>query len=157
MTSWVTVALCAVVSLLTLLFLLRRVLIVVSVVGTSMLPHFQPGDRLLVRRGAAARRLRAGTVAVLRRPFPRDIAAATPFLEASASPISKQLVIKRVAALPGDCVPESVLAAADGVAVVPRGMVVLLADNPAGSDSRSWGLVPLSYVIGCVVSRLSST
>jgi signal peptidase I len=166
MTSWIAVAFCAAASPpLLLLIVLRRQLVVVSVEGRSMLPTFQPGDRLLVRRGAVGRRLRAGTVAVLREPFPfpfpRPGAAysAVPgsgFRAATARPPGKKLMIKRVAALPGEPVPESVREAVGEVSVVPRDMVVLLADNPAGTDSRYWGLVPLSYVVGSVVSRLSS-
>jgi signal peptidase I len=155
MTAWIVVVACAAAAPLGLLVLMRRQFLVVSVVGKSMLPSFQPGDRLLVRRGAVARRLRTGTVAVLVEPFPsarHGAAIGNSFRAATAR--SAQLIIKRVAALPGAAVPESVRAAADGAAVVPTGMIVVLADNPAGADSRYWGLVPVSYVIGCVVSRL---
>jgi signal peptidase I len=155
MTAWIVVVACVAAAPLGLLILMRRQFLVVSVVGKSMLPSFQPGDRLLVRRGSVARRLRTGMVAVLFEPFPsaRHGAAVGSSLRA-ATARSAQLMIKRVAALPGSAVPESVRAAAGGAAVVPSGMIVVLADNPAGMDSRCWGLVPASYVVGSVVSRL---
>jgi signal peptidase I len=157
MTACIVVVSCVAAAALGLLILMRRQFLVVSVTGKSMLPSFQPGDRLLVRRGAVARRLRTGTVAVLLEPFPsagRSAAAGSRSRAATARPA--QLIIKRVAALPGAAVPESVREAAGGTAVVPGGMIVTLADNPAGTDSRYWGLVPVSDVIGCVAFRLSS-
>jgi signal peptidase I len=72
----------------------RRHLAVITVVGTSMRPTFQPGDRVLVRRGGRTA-LRAGqvVVAVPGRPQ-RRITYRDPLL-----------LIKRVAAVPGDPVP----------------------------------------------------
>lgn len=118
---------------------LRRRFVLVHVQGRSMLPTFRPGDRVLVRR-APADRIARGTVAVLR---VRHTAAAP-----------AHWVIKRVAAVPGDPVPASVRPAAGGISVVPAGQLVVLSDNPRGNDSRRWGLVSGSDLIGPVIATL---
>jgi hypothetical protein len=64
------------------------------------------------------------------------------------------LVIKRVASVPGGPVPESVRSAAGGISVVPDGKLVLLSDNPAGNDSRRWGLISGNELLGPVISTL---
>jgi signal peptidase I len=118
------------------LVLARRHMAVVRVNGRSMLPSFRPGERVLIRR-ASVGDLAVGMVAVARAPV---------------SP--QRWIVKRVAALPGDAVPESVRAAAGGLALVPIGTMVLLADNPAGRDSRHWGLVAADDLLGYVVTKL---
>lgn len=117
----------------------RRRFVLVHVRGRSMLPTFRPGDRVLVRR-APAGPVAPGTVAVLRARH----AAAAP----------AHWVIKRVAAVPGDPVPASVRPAAGGISVVPTGQLVVLSDNPRGNDSRRWGLVSGSDLIGPVIATL---
>ena len=112
--------------LITGLAVARRLFVVVRVTGASMLPAFAPDDRVLVRRGASG----------------------------NMSLDEATWVIKRVAAVPGDAVPESVRAAASRAAVVPAGMLVVLSDNPEGNDSRRWGFVPASRVLGPVVLRM---
>lgn len=109
---------------------LRRRLIVATVVGTSMLPAFRPGERVLVRRRAPG--LRVGDVVVLVSPD-------------SAGDPAPRLLVKRVAALAGD--PQ-----ADG-SVVPRDAVVVLGDN-GGYDSRQFGPLPRAQVVGVVLRRL---
>ncbi|MBV9448155.1 MAG: hypothetical protein JO345_19910 [Streptosporangiaceae bacterium] len=110
-----------------------------------MLPTLRPGDRVLVRRVTAGG-LNVGTVAVAR--------AQHRVSGRSYQPAAPRLVIKRVAALPGDPVPPSVQAATAGVCVVPEGKIVLLSDNPVGIDSRRWGFVPADDLIGPVVAQL---
>lgn len=119
----------------------RRLFMVVDVTGDSMSPRLLHGDRLLVRR---TRRLRAGAIVVAHhQDGGRRSAAATAWL------------VKRLAALPGDTVPESVVAAVDGGArYVPAGMSVLLGEHADSVDSRRWGFVPLSDIEGVVVRRL---
>jgi type IV secretory pathway protease TraF len=113
----------------------RRSLIVVDVHGASMEPTYAGGSRLLAVRSAVASR---GQVIVLRH---RRLAE---------SPGASAYLIKRLAALPGDPVPASVRATV-GVEVVPAGQCVVLGDNTDSVDSRSWGFVPLSDVVGRVL------
>jgi type IV secretory pathway protease TraF len=64
-------------------------------------------------------------------------------------------VIERIAAVPGDRAPASVRpVVADDI--VPTGMVVLLGDSRASTDSRRWGLVPIDHLLGVVVTRLGT-
>ncbi|WP_327289030.1 S26 family signal peptidase [Streptomyces sp. NBC_01198] len=122
----------------------RRVLLVVTVEGTSMTPTYPPGTRLLVVRTPVAR-ARTGAAVVFRLP---------PVERGGAEP---PLIVKRVAARAGDPVPPAVRDAVgtrDG-GRVPRGSVVLLGDDPATStDSRAWGYVARRRISGVVVARL---
>jgi signal peptidase I len=153
MSAWIPLTLAVAAALLAALGVTRRLFVVVRVVGGSMLPAFNPEDRVLVRR-VAGRKVSVGDVAVLAEP--RDTSwrltpAATPRLGDAGT----TWVIKRVAAVPGDAVPESVREAASRAAVVPDGMLVVLSDDPGGHDSRSWGLVPAGLVLGSVVMKVS--
>ncbi|MFE0876204.1 S24/S26 family peptidase [Streptomyces smyrnaeus] len=79
-------------------------LVSVTVRGASMLPVYQDGDRVLVRRGPTPRR---GTVVVAERPDP-DGRWPLPVLTGPAHAqalADREWVIKRVAALPGDSLP----------------------------------------------------
>jgi signal peptidase I len=151
MNVWIGVAVLAAVCLTTAFAAARRFFVVVRVTGTSMLPAFGPQDRVLVRRGTGTR-MRAGAVAVLAEP--RDVLSWR--LTSPATPALGEVtwVIKRIAAVPGDAVPESVRAAASRADVVPDGMLVVLSDNPEGNDSRRWGFIPASRVLGPVVLRI---
>ncbi|MFF9148495.1 S26 family signal peptidase [Streptomyces sp. NPDC014861] len=134
------------VGLLLLLALLRRCLSRLRIDGPSMMPALRDGQRVLVLRTGAVR-LRTGRIVLVAPPEglvrPRRGAAGRP-----------PLVVKRIAALAGEPVPPEVCAAA-GVAegaLVPPGRVALLGDNPAFStDSRFWGLLPVSSVVGVVL------
>jgi signal peptidase I len=63
-------------------------------------------------------------------------------------------IIKRVAALPGDTVPGAMREAADGAVTVPEQNLLVSADNPSGTDSRQWGFIPASDVLGPVLKKL---
>ncbi|GAA2355688.1 S26 family signal peptidase [Catellatospora methionotrophica] len=120
---------------------LRRRYLLVTVEGASMLPTLRPGDRVLVRRGTAA--LRPGCLVVA--GWPPDPARGD----------GDPLMVKRVAALPGDPVPATLPETAD--TAVPAGRVVLLGDNPAASsDSRQHGLFALADVRGVVVRHFTA-
>ncbi|MFJ8621347.1 S26 family signal peptidase [Kitasatospora sp. NPDC093550] len=132
------------VTLVGLAGLLRVALSVVEVSGPSMTPALRPGQRVLVlRRGLA--RLRAGRIVVV---APDGLAAA------GGGPLRRRpgrLLVKRLAALPGDPVPPPVRPVVAG-GTVPGGHVVLLGDNPEFStDSRMWGAVPARSVVGVVL------
>lgn len=128
----------------------RRHLVVVRVIGESMTPTLRAEDMVLVWRGGR-RRIRAGSVVVF--PQPQGLRTPTGGL-AVGRPERWPWVIKRVAAVPGDAVPESVRGVVRGTAVVPPGHLVLLGDGSQSTDSRTWGFLPVSQVMGAVVWRL---
>lgn len=115
--------------------LARRRFVVVTVAGTSMEPTLRPGDRVLVRRRGRVP-LQVGDIVLFRDP-------------------DGQQAIKRVAALVGGAVPESVRPITGGTDVVPPGMLVLLGDGARSGDSRQWGFVPADRALGLVVRKLS--
>ncbi|WP_433045864.1 S26 family signal peptidase [Dactylosporangium sp. CS-033363] len=120
----------------------RRQLLVVTVAGPSMEPTLPSGSRLLVLR---TRRLRTGRIVVLH-PV------------AGQRDLGGDLIVKRVAALAGDPVPDSVLAVVGGHAgdLVPAGRVVVIGDHPwASADSRHWGFAAVTDVVGVMAGRLA--
>ncbi|CAG6394180.1 S26 family signal peptidase [Streptomyces cocklensis] len=124
----------------------RRLLLLVTVEGTSMAPTYAPGQRLLVLRTPVAR-VRTGAAVVFRLPPPEHGGAEPP------------LIVKRLAARAGDPVPPAIRPALGprGDGRVPRGSVVVLGDNPeASTDSRAWGYVPRTRITGVVIARLPS-
>lgn len=133
-----TVLAAAVVAVLAVLVLRRR-LLVITVRGTSMLPTFTDGDRLLVRRN--------GTRAVHQH--------ALIVLAYDGQPLTgraQEIMVKRVAAGPGDAVPAG-MPVPDRL--VPPGRVLVIGDNAVGSaDSRRAGYYATSSVVGAVVRRL---
>ncbi|WP_063627915.1 S26 family signal peptidase [Actinospica robiniae] len=121
-------------------FAARRLLVSVTVVGESMTPTFRDGERLLVRRTGRAR---VGQVVVLdnREPGAR---------RGYADRQSPDLLVKRLAAVSGDPVPEPVY---DAVGAgpgdrVPPGRIVVLGDAPGSVDSRSWGYLAADRLRG---------
>jgi signal peptidase I len=128
----------------------RRIFLVTTVTGTSMEPALRSGDCLLVRR---TRRVRAGQVVVFEfgdRPYAKALAARR----------SRQLLIKRAVAVPGDRIPaEWEYPDVHEIAgtVVPSKSFVLLGDNRAMSwDSRHHGFVRGDRLIGVVIRHLGS-
>jgi signal peptidase I len=144
---------------------LRRGFAMVVVSGVSMLPTFRPGDRVLVRR-SGPKGVEVGCVVVLRSPasepgqwMPAGQSVAAGQLAGARSarhaagpgPLAGSWVIKRVAALPGDPVPDLMRSATADVPVVPGGQLLVCADNDSGTDSRQWGFIPVDRVLGPVV------
>ncbi|WP_222853773.1 S26 family signal peptidase [Fodinicola acaciae] len=130
----------AVVALLALavggVFWLRARYAMITVRGQSMSPAYAHGDRLLVVR---RKRCGVGQCVVFadRRREGRN-----------------GWILKRVAAAPGDPVPAQVRAAVRDERV-PAGQLVVLGDNAAHStDSRQFGYVAVSRVLGVVLRRL---
>ncbi|GAA0383176.1 S26 family signal peptidase [Microbispora corallina] len=128
----------------------RRRFVVVRVAGTSMVPTYQPGDRVLLRRGGRVA-LRRGQVVVFRRVQPDGARSSGRDLRGT------EWLIKRIAATPGDGVPAEVAARVQAGPddVVPAGRLVVLGDGPISRDSRHWGYLPVNEVLGVVVRRLS--
>ncbi|MFG1945742.1 S26 family signal peptidase [Nonomuraea sp. NPDC048826] len=124
---------------LLLVLALRRLFVVVTVSGDSMLPAYRRGDRVLVRR-RGLRHIRVRDVVVVRMPL------GVPDVP---------WVIKRAAAVPGDDVPAALRASLG--AVVPDGRLLVLGDNAERStDSRHVGYLAGVDVLGLVVGRLSA-
>ncbi|MGI5267616.1 S26 family signal peptidase [Nonomuraea sp. CA-218870] len=124
---------------------LRRRFVLATVAGYSMTPTLRPGDRLLVRR-APLSRLSVG-----------DIVVVVPDARMAAGPRhTTGYVIKRLAAVPGDPVPDHVPAPAHER--VPPGRMAILGDNPdASRDSRDYGLVTQEQLVGVVVRALGAS
>ncbi|MFC7549036.1 S26 family signal peptidase [Plantactinospora sp. GCM10030261] len=144
--TWFLVTLCAIASVVGLGVTSRRRVLVVTVVGVSMTPTLHPDDRVLARRRPASR-VRAGDVVVLREPVP---------CRAGGSPgPPAPLIVKRLAAVPGDPFPRWLPAWARDGATVPADRYVVVGDNPNFSvDSRRFGLVAGDRLIGVVVRRV---
>ncbi|MDF3299488.1 S26 family signal peptidase [Streptomyces tropicalis] len=121
--------------------LLRSRLALFRVTGSSMAPAVADGDRLLVRRTA---RVRHGDAVVFRDPFPLGDGD-----EALAR------LVKRVSALPGDPVPPEVrgVVGAPVGGRVPPGSLVVRGDAVRTQDSRHFGHVAESALLGVVLTR----
>ncbi|MFL6117823.1 MAG: S24/S26 family peptidase [Catenulispora sp.] len=127
----------------------RRRIVVVTVEGTSMVPTYRPGDRLLVRRCGPADVGRGQAVVVLRPDLETGWRVAG---RSGGRPGDSQWFVKRAAGLPGDPVPT----AGGPAALVPPGHLYLLGDNPGSEDSRKWGCCPGDRVVGVVVRALGA-
>ena len=113
---------------------LRSRLLVVAVVGDSMRPTLVDGDRLLVLRRRTVRR---GGLVVFRPP--REIQPGDP-----------PLLVKRVAAAPGDPTPAWLPGTRAG-RTLARDEIAVLGDAAVSEDSRQWGALPRSSVVGHVL------
>jgi signal peptidase I len=124
----------------------------------SMAPTLQAGDHVLVDKGAlGSDPVERGELAVMHEPG------------------SDELVLKRIVAVGGDTVgiadgvlvvngrrpvepyadPSSIDAEYWGPERVPAGSVFVLGDNRANSvDSRDFGAVPVTSLVGRVVARI---
>lgn len=122
-------------------WLLRARFVVVRVVGESMAPAYRRGDVLLVRRDGRRRAWRAGQVVVFRPPG----GSGGGLVEA---------VVKRVAAVAGEPVPAAFHRAVPDL-TVPDGRLLVRGDHPDSTDSRHWGYLPVSDVVGTVRRRLT--
>jgi signal peptidase I len=124
---------------------------VVTVRGPSMEPALADGDRLLACR-RSLHRLSRGQLVIFTEPGLADRRRPA-WLTGAAQ---HNWVVKRVAAIPGDPVPEAVRAAVGGLVLVPRGAVVVLGDAPDRSrDSRAWGFIPARHILGVGTRRLA--
>jgi signal peptidase I len=151
MSPWILAAGCTAAAVVAALLLMRGSFVVVQVTGTSMCPALMPGDRVLVRRGAR-HELRAGLIVVFGQP--RDECTVW---DTDTPAARNRWMIKRVAAVHGDMVPDAARAAVGHAAVVPPGMLVVLGDNVGSADSRTWGFLPAADVLGVAVRRLNTS
>jgi signal peptidase I len=134
---------------------LRSALLIVTVNGRSMAPTYDEGDRVLIRR---SRRCRRGSVVVFRSSaIGREVTPGREVRPDGGDEGARRLVMKRVAAVPGDPVPADVLVAAQASAGdrVPPGRLVVRGDGARSTDSRHWGYLPADAVVGHVVADLA--
>ncbi|MBD0746624.1 hypothetical protein BG418_33880 [Streptomyces sp. CBMA152] len=126
----------------------------VDVVGISMEPALRYGDRLLVRR-IPLRRLRTGDVVVVALPGPDSPVGPD---GRRGGPAGSDWMVKRVAALPGDPVPDELaqILGEHTPASVPARSLVVLGDNRGHShDSRHCGFIPAHWLVGVAVRNPS--
>jgi signal peptidase I len=124
---------------------------IVTVRGQSMEPALRDGDRVLVRRCGVGK-LRTGQLVVFREPDPDGLRLRR--LPASLTGANQEnWIIKRVAAVPGEPVPQVASEAIGHTLVVPPRSIVVLGDAYASCDSRLWGLVPASNILGTGTRR----
>lgn len=144
--TWLVAAGCAVAAVAGLSVAARRRFLVVQVDGVSMDPTLCSQDRVVARRCPASR-LRAGDVVVLREPVP--------WRAGGTGRRTAPLLVKRLAAVPGDPYPGWLPGWARQGGVVPPDRYVVVGDNPESSiDSRRFGPVSGGRLIGVVVRRL---
>ena len=82
-----------------------------------------------------------------------ELARERGYLQTGSCPTGLRPLLKRVAGLPGDAIPDLAVRPADSlgralpsvplVSAVPSGMALMLADHPGSFDGRYFGLVPL--------------
>ncbi|MEV6199715.1 S26 family signal peptidase [Streptomyces sp. NPDC051771] len=126
----------------------RRLRVTVS--GDSMAPALASGEVVVAHRVGPSG-LRTGEVVVLLKP---TAPGAWRWPEPTARPHLRPLLVKRLAALPGDPLPPGVRGEHEAQATVPAGYAAVLGDNaPASTDSRAFGLVPLDRVVARLPER----
>jgi signal peptidase I len=126
--------------------LLRRRCALLDVSGSSMVPAYRDGDRLPALR-VPARLVRGGAVVAIRMR-PAEGAAGKDVTPGEPLPT---VLIKRVAALPGDRMPGP----PSSTDVVPARHVNVLGDNrAAGYDSRHTGPGPFDRLAAVVLARI---
>lgn len=132
---------------------LRRRVAIVTVAGSSMEPALAAGDKVLVRRAGLAE-LHAGDIVVIEQP---SLSGGWTNAPARWPPRHQNWIIKRVAALPGDVRPDSLLPAPtqETGPTVPERSFVVLGDNMDTSyDSRRIGYIPSERLLGTMIRRL---
>lgn len=117
----------------------RRRYLVVTVRGSSMNPAYDDADRVLVRRMRSAGGPARGEVVVLRAPGEENAKIGL-------------LLLKRVAAVPGDEVPAEFRRVVPAP-VVPQGHLLVRGDNNRSADSRAFGLVDSRLLVGTAVTQ----
>ena len=101
-----------------------------------MMPTYRDGDRLLIRTGSVCR--------------PDDVVV---FVNPHGPEPGPPLLVKRVAAIGGDEIPQPIRTRIDEERV-RSGQIVVLGDAAASLDSRMFGYVPADSVIGVVLRQL---
>lgn len=132
----------------------RRRWTVVAVAGSSMTPTLREGDRVLAVRGRVP--IAVGDVVVLETPAGYDADGPHWHLPPPGpAETGRAWMIKRVAAVGGDRVPDEAAGFLRAGALVPERHLLVLGDNRRDSaDSRHHGSVPVDRVRARAVRRL---
>lgn len=137
---------------------------IVKVEGTSMLPTLREGDRVLVLRNCPPGWLRKGNIVVV---WPFVLPTCT---SGGVSRTDHVPYIKRIVGLPGETFTTNINeldtlrqfsksmfynSAGERTWYIPPNHVFVHGDNlPRGSDSQSWGPIPIQRVTGVVILKL---
>lgn len=121
------------------LFLARRMVVLVTVRGHSMAPTYHDGDVLFACR---LRLLRTGRTVVFTPP------------DSSSAPDDPPYRVKRIAALAGDPTPNWVSGGQRTEPLVPPGRLVVRGDSATSEDSRTYGFVAARDVAAVIIGRL---
>ena len=155
---------CIILPLFVLSVAIRKMVAVVHVLGESMSPTLEPGDRVLVMRHWPTKWLRKGHIVLV---WPEYVSNRSPKLF-KITPF-----IKRIVALGGEPFPEDPSRPFDADTLshqqsnhhqndlelrhIPQDHLFVCGDNPAYSfDSRVWGSVALKRVLGVTLMKLPS-
>jgi signal peptidase I len=144
--------------LLVIMFLMRSILLVVTVENRSMMPTLEAGDRVLMVRHWPTRWLRKGHIVLINPGYgmpARPKCFATPFY------------IKRIVALGGERLSTFHQSITDGTYpsehnvgneqdhwYIPAGYFFAQGDGPRSVDSRQWGALPLQSVRAVALMKL---
>lgn len=141
---------------------LRATLLITTIWGSSMAPTLCHGDRVLVLRRFHRRAVRTDCIVIVHQP-----GAPT---NTGIKHVGSMPFIKRVIGLAGDmlALPDTTLILSEALTAesqatlplrtwhIPPGHVFVRGDNPSTDvDSRRWGPVPMSNIVGVVLLLLS--
>jgi len=148
------------------LFLLRKSLCLVTVVGASMTPQLVHGDRVLVFRWYPTSRLRQDQVVVLTtssKHYMKDSVHGTWYVKRIVA-MGGETYTQDTAPYPDAQIDERIQNKAQVDESgrwswhVPPGNVFVCGDNRERSiDSRMWGPIPVDQIIGIVLFKLPGT
>lgn len=141
--------------IITNLVLIRNSLLIVSVKGKSMEPTLRPDDLVLVFRYLPKKFLRKNNVVLISQNEKFD---------GKRNELSH--CIKRIVGLPGElmlsevevdlCIDKHQLNNKSDILIVPEKHFFVQGDNYEKSiDSRHWGPIPFSRILGVVVKKIN--
>lgn len=142
------------------LLIIRRYLCVIHVRGLSMSPALQHGDRVVVVCHWPRRWLRHNQIVLVERDADVVAESLPPGVLVEDLELSKELVVKRLMALPYETVvtlhTEEGEQSESVTWYIPGDHGFVKGDGVVSVDSVQWGPIPLSSIRGVVVGTLPS-
>lgn len=142
---YIVIALACCAISLTLLF--SSTFMIVEVQGESMIPTFQIGEHVLVRKFGIKINKMKGKVVIIQHP-----------IQANSDRRNFPYYIKRVVTLPHEMYTTHYSNHKDDTektCFVPENHIFVQSDSKKGGlDSRAWGPIPITYVKGVVIKKL---